>query len=167
METVELLSQSEEETRAMGESVGRSAAAGDVITLSGDLGAGKTRFAQGVAAGIGIAPSVPIVSPTFTLLNEYRGRLPLYHLDLYRLAGGGDAADLGLEEYLYGNGVSVIEWPERLGEHLPAERLHVEILVTGDESRVIRLLAAGTRYVAMLQEVVHAAKKLLTPLSDS
>jgi tRNA threonylcarbamoyladenosine biosynthesis protein TsaE len=163
----EILSSCEEMTRKLGELVGCLAQPGDVILLSGELGAGKTRFAQGVAAGAGVDPSVPVVSPTFTLVNEYRGRFPVYHLDLYRLSGGGDLGDLGIEELLHGRGVSVIEWPERLGEHLPLERVAVEIEVVGENSRRFRFSAFGDRHRAVVEALVQTAKNLLTPQTDS
>lgn len=156
---MEFLSHGEETTWRLGELVGRLAQPGDVVTLSGDLGAGKTRFSQGMARGVGVDPSVPITSPTFTLLNEYLGRIPFFHLDLYRLASG-DIADLGIEEYLYGNGLAVIEWAERLGAEVPAERLDVVIAVVDENRRLLRFSAFGLRHEELLRALFSAAKNL-------
>lgn len=116
---------SPEETTALGEVLGRLFRGGEVICLTGDLGAGKTHFAKGVAKGLGINETV--TSPTFTLINEYTGRLPLYHVDAYRLEDPEEAYDLGLEEYIYGDGVTLIEWPDRVAELLPEDYLTIEI----------------------------------------
>lgn len=116
---------STEATVDLGERLGRLLKGGEVISLTGDLGAGKTHFAKGVARGLEITGTV--TSPTFTLINEYSGRLPLYHVDAYRLGGVEEAYDLGLEEYIYGDGVTLVEWPDRVAGLLPADRLVVEI----------------------------------------
>ena len=111
--TVTLATASVEETEAIGARLGRAAAAGDVVALLGDLGAGKTAFVRGLAAGLGVPPHV-VASPTFTMIAEYAGgRLPLFHIDLYRLAPG-EADLLALREYVYGPGVTAIEWFDRL-----------------------------------------------------
>ena len=96
---------------------------GDVIAFHGDLGAGKTCFIQGIANAMDIRE--PVSSPTYTLINEYRAAFPLYHMDLYRLAGPEEAFDLGLDEYIDGNGLTVIEWAERTEELLPARTMHL------------------------------------------
>lgn len=119
---------SEAETRELGRSVGRAARSGDVVALHGPLGAGKTVFAQGVLAGLGCTGPCP--SPSFTLIHAYRGRLPAYHVDLYRLGPGAVAEDLGWEEILGGDGVAVVEWAEYLegaGGLLPDDRLEVRL----------------------------------------
>lgn len=99
---------------------------GSVVALLGELGAGKTRFVQGLAQALD-TPDV-VSSPTFTLVNEYRGRLPVYHIDLYRIQHADEALDLGLDEYVYGDGVTVIEWAERIEGLLPASAIRVRIL---------------------------------------
>ena len=112
---------------------------GDVLALHGDLGAGKTCFVQGLGAALRVRE--PVHSPTFTLINEYHGALPLYHVDLYRLAGSAEALDLGLDEYLDGDGVTVIEWAERAGSALPPRTIHIEFRPGGsEEERDIRIL---------------------------
>lgn len=116
--------------------------AGTIIALHGDLGAGKTCLVQGLARGLDIQG--PVHSPTFTLINEYRGRLPLYHLDLYRLRGEQDALDIGIEQYLPGDGITVIEWADRIQTLLPDQTFHV-LLDHGPEphQRTITLLPPG------------------------
>lgn len=119
---------------------------GDVLLLDGDLGAGKTSFTKGLAAGLGVHG--PVKSPTFTIIREYQdGRLPLYHMDIYRLEDGG-AEDLGLEEYFEGDGVSVVEWPEFLGLAMPEAYLLIQIVKdeADDEARHVHLTAHGARY---------------------
>ena len=128
-------SRSPEQTEAIGETLGRTLGPGDVLGLSGELGAGKTCFARGVARALGVHG--PVVSPTFTLVNEYHGRLPLYHVDAYRTAGVGDLASLGLDEYFDGAGVTVVEWADKLGFLLPGRAIRVDISGVGDEPRVI------------------------------
>ena len=127
---------SPEETRLLGETLARLAGEGVLFALGGDLGAGKTVFTQGVARALGIEE--PVTSPTFTLVNEYHGDCPLYHVDLYRMDGSADAWDLGLEEYLDGRGVVVVEWADRAGGLLDLPgvwRLFITIL-EGDEREV-------------------------------
>lgn len=117
---------SREETFALGEKVGRIARPGQVYTLSGDLGTGKTVFTQGVAAGLGIEETVN--SPTFTILQIYEeGRLPFYHFDVYRIGDVEEMDEIGYEDYFYGQGVCLIEWAELIGEILPEERIRVTI----------------------------------------
>ncbi len=126
---------------------------GDVLCLHGDLGAGKTVLARGIARGLGITG--PVTSPTFTLINEYSGRLPLYHMDVYRLEGPEDMADLGYEEYFYGEGVTLVEWAERVEEVLPSERLDVYLKVSPAEPelREISLIPRGKRYEELVKEL--------------
>jgi tRNA threonylcarbamoyladenosine biosynthesis protein TsaE len=127
--------------------------AGDFIALTGELGSGKTHFARGVAAGLGIEPSVPVTSPTYTIMNLYKGRLPLYHFDLYRLAGEQDAADLGFEEYFYGDGVCLVEWAERWQDILPDERLTVFFEYLDDNGRSISFEPRGALYELMVSKL--------------
>jgi len=122
--------------------------AGDVILLEGGLGAGKTVLAQGIAQGLGVED--PVTSPTFTLIHEYAGRLPLYHVDLYRLAGDADAAAIGLEEYIYGDGVTVVEWPDRAGGLLPDDHLTVLLSPIAETKRALRLTPLGQRYTRLV-----------------
>ena len=117
--------------QAFAEQLAPALHAGDVLLLDGDLGAGKTSFTKGLAKGLGITDYIK--SPTFTIIREYQaGRLPLYHMDLYRLEDGG-AGDLGLEEYFEGDGVSVVEWPDFLGEAMPEDYLLIHFLKDPDD----------------------------------
>jgi tRNA threonylcarbamoyladenosine biosynthesis protein TsaE len=124
-------------TSALGRALATAAAPGDVICLWGDLGAGKTHLAKAFGAGLGVADT--ITSPSFILMAEYEGRLPLFHIDLYRLADATDALAGGLIDDRQAAGVTLVEWPDRLGPALPARRLDVVIAGTGDEPRTITL----------------------------
>ena len=131
-----LISRSEEETRAAGESLASSLRSGDTVLLSGDLGMGKTVFARGVAAGLGVDPG-QVRSPSFTLVNRYPGRVPVYHVDLYRVEKLEDMDELGLEEILGGDGVAVVEWAERLGPYRPERAVEVHVTDRGGQVRAI------------------------------
>ncbi|OXM13741.1 tRNA (adenosine(37)-N6)-threonylcarbamoyltransferase complex ATPase subunit type 1 TsaE [Paenibacillus herberti] len=124
---------------------------GTVIALDGDLGAGKTRFSQAFAAGLGVQGTVN--SPTFTIIKEYEsGRLPLYHMDVYRLSLP-EADELGLDDYFYGPGVSLVEWASLIPELLPEERLEIHLTHLGDEQRLIVIRGKGPRYAAWCREL--------------
>ena len=138
-------------TRALAARLAAVAASGDLVCLVGDLGSGKTQFAKGFAAGLGVEGTVG--SPTFVLMAEYLGRLPLFHLDLYRLADAEDALSGGLLDDRQAKGVTLVEWAERLGPALPAGRLDVLIAGTGDEPRTIRLRAGDRRHARYLDAV--------------
>ena len=126
-----------EETLSFGILLGRQARAADIITLEGPLGAGKTTLTQAIGKGLAVPADQYITSPTFSLMHEYQGRIPLYHIDLYRLQGEEEIEELGFEDFLYGDGMTVIEWPDRLGSLMPADRLHIEIVpLKGDGRRV-------------------------------
>ena len=124
-----------EETTTAGKNLAARLKKGSVLALSGALGAGKTTFVKGIALGLGIAE--PVTSPTFAIIQEYEGRLPLYHVDLYRIKDSSELDDLGLEEYIYGDGVTVIEWPEKAADLLPEETIAVAIEVAADDFRRI------------------------------
>jgi tRNA threonylcarbamoyladenosine biosynthesis protein TsaE len=134
-----------EETLLVAEHLGRLLEPGDVIALIGELGSGKTVFARGLARGLEVPGSFAVTSPTFTLVNEYPGRLPFYHLDLYRISGPAQCGDLGLDELLYGQGATAIEWAERLGAELPEGRLEVHLTFLGESGRRLRFRAFGGR----------------------
>lgn len=124
-------------TRALGARIARRAAPGTVIALSGDLGAGKTCFIQGLAEGLGVEG--PVTSPTFIMIAEHAGRLPLYHVDLYRTESLAQVRQLGLEELLDGGGITAIEWGEKAEPLLPARAIRVRIRGAGDEPRTIEV----------------------------
>lgn len=147
---VRLATRSEEETRAFGARLAPLLAGGELIGLSGELGGGKTCLVRGLAEGLGIAPH-KVRSPTFTLVNEYSGgRLPLYHVDLYRLAAT-DVDRMALREYLYGDGVCAVEWFERLGEEAPY--LHLQLTFVGENERLLVATACGERYAELLDQL--------------
>jgi phosphoribosylanthranilate isomerase len=143
------VSQSPEFTRSIGEDIGRRIHTGSVVALCGDLGTGKTAFAQGVAAGLEVETSVR--SPTFIIINEHEGKYPFYHIDTYRLLSSNDMRDLGYEEYFYGEGVTVIEWAQKIEDLLPEEHLRVELEVLGDCDRKIVLIPFGEKYVKLVE----------------
>lgn len=129
-------------TNRLGQRLGELAEEGDIITLAGELGAGKTTLTQAIGRGLQVPPDCYITSPTFALLHEYPGRLPLYHLDLYRLSCQ-EIIDLGFEDYLYGIGLSVVEWPDRLDEIMPRDRLQIELETLSEQARLARLTWHG------------------------
>jgi tRNA threonylcarbamoyladenosine biosynthesis protein TsaE len=136
-------------TIELGERLGGVAAAGDLVCLWGDLGAGKTQLAKGFARGLGIDATVN--SPTFVLMAEYAGRLPLFHVDLYRLADATDALAGGVVDDRQSDGLTVVEWPDRLGAVLPTARLDVRFQGTGDEPRQIEIVARDGGYRRYLE----------------
>ncbi|MDY0235034.1 MAG: tRNA (adenosine(37)-N6)-threonylcarbamoyltransferase complex ATPase subunit type 1 TsaE [Gudongella sp.] len=140
------------DTIEFGEKLGVLLEPGDIICLNGDLGAGKTTLSKSIGVGLGILEY--ITSPTFTLINEYEGRLPLYHFDAYRLNSYEELEDLGYEDYFYGNGVCLIEWAEKISEYLPEKRLEIWMNRTkSDDERLIELKAFGERYKTLLEEL--------------
>ena len=143
-----MFSLNEEELIQWGQRLGTLLQAGDVLVLTGDLGAGKTTFTKGLALGLGI--SQMIKSPTYTIVREYEGRLPLYHLDVYRIEGDADSIDL--DEFLFGGGVTVIEWGHLLGEDLPDSYLELEILKEA-EGRCLHFTAHGSRAEQLIKEL--------------
>jgi tRNA threonylcarbamoyladenosine biosynthesis protein TsaE len=133
-----ITSQSVAETIEIGRSLAQQFRGGEVFALHGDLGAGKTCLVKGIALGLGITQD--ITSPTFTLINEYpTGRLPLYHIDLYRLDSPQDAINIGIEDYLTPTGITVIEWAEKISDLLPPHTRHIRLALIGENSRQIEL----------------------------
>ena len=151
---LELVTGKPEETQEIGRRIGALSQPGDVILMTGDLGSGKTCLTQGIAQGLGIREHA--LSPTFVIMREMHGRLPLYHVDLYRLDRLEETEDLGLDDYFYDGGVSVVEWAEKAMSLMPSERLLIEIEYVSDTHRKIRLRPIGTRYeeiVGQLRQV--------------
>lgn len=132
-----VISSSEQETRELGKRMAGKVTPGTVISLRGSLGAGKTVFAKGFALGLGITEA--IVSPTFTLVQEYDGRLKLYHLDLYRLSGEDEFESMGGEDFLYSDGVALIEWSEKIEDMLPDDTIFINITINEDLTRSIEI----------------------------
>jgi tRNA threonylcarbamoyladenosine biosynthesis protein TsaE len=146
---LELRSASPDETREIAARLARVAQPGDVVCLWGELGAGKTHLAKAIGAGLGVRDT--IASPSFILMAEYEGRLPLFHIDPYRLVSAEDALAGGLLDERQATGVTVVEWPERLGDALPVDRLDVRIDGTGTEPRTMALIAWSRRYRRYLE----------------
>jgi tRNA threonylcarbamoyladenosine biosynthesis protein TsaE len=144
------ISHSPEETISLGAQLGRRLFPGAVIALTGDLGSGKTCLVQGIAMGLAVPEEFYVTSPTYTIINEYPGRLALFHVDVYRLAGPGDLDDIGFDEIMAQDGLTVIEWAEKVADRLPKERLSISLLITGDRSRSIEIRACGKRYVEII-----------------
>ena len=143
---------------AFGKRLGSLLSPGDVIFLTGELGAGKTCFVKGIADGLGIKGS-SITSPTFIIVNEYTGKIPLYHIDLYRIGIIEDLRDIGMEEILYGKGVTAIEWAERIKDTLPDERLDVTLKWVDDKTRTIDIKAFGIHHREILKKLVYETKE--------
>jgi tRNA threonylcarbamoyladenosine biosynthesis protein TsaE len=154
-QTIDFISHSEAQTRRLGARLAELLNGGEVIALQGELGSGKTRWVQGMGQGLRV--SVHVTSPTFTLVNEYQGRLPLYHIDLYRINQPAEALALGLEDYLYGDGVTVIEWAERVADVLPADHLWITFRYLDDAKRRLTLSPSGEHYRQLLKDFQRLA----------
>ena len=135
-----------EETRALGTRLGRWARAGDIVACRGALGAGKTTFVQGFAAGLGVGGDDYVRSPTFALVHAYHGCIPLYHFDFYRLSSCAEVQDIGFEEYLEAGGIVIIEWANKFPEILPPMRLEVSIRIADSDRRWLQWMAYDTSY---------------------
>lgn len=142
------------ETRSLGRLLGEFAVAGLVVLLNGDLGAGKTCFAQGVANGLAVSPATPVTSPSYTLLNIHHGRLPLYHFDLYRLSRVEDLADLGYDEVAGGDGLTLVEWADRMTDELAAS-VAVSIELLAEQHRRFRFDALDDRGRELLGQLAR------------
>lgn len=155
---LELISHSPEETQAVGELLGKAAQAGDLFLLQGAFGAGKTVLTQGIARGLGVPDAV--TSPSYIIVNEYQGRLPLYHVDLYRLESPAEVLDLGLEDYLlYGEGVCVVEWADRALDLLPKEGLLVTLTYMDENRRRLSFSAQGESTQRLLAALSGQARR--------
>ena len=150
--TATLDTRSADETVRFGSFLGSRANAGWVIGLSGDLGAGKTTFTKGFAQGAG-AEAETVTSPTFTFLHVYHGRIPVYHLDLYRLDSEAQVRDLGVDEFIGGDGAALVEWFENVPVLLPPGRLEIRITVTGRDERRISVTSTSPEYDAVVKEL--------------
>ena len=151
MNRLELISHSPKQTQKFGVRIGELALAGDIFLLVGTLGTGKTCLTQGIAWGLNIKEYA--LSPSFVIVRELQGRLPLYHLDLYRLDHIEEIAELGLDDYLYGNGVCVVEWAEKGLSILPTEHLLIQISYLSDTERSFQLKPSGKRYLEMARQL--------------
>ncbi|MBY0124430.1 tRNA (adenosine(37)-N6)-threonylcarbamoyltransferase complex ATPase subunit type 1 TsaE [Bacillus sp. S/N-304-OC-R1] len=150
MHTYEFISKDPHDTFAFSKRLATLLQPGDVIALEGDLGAGKTTFTKGLANGLGIQRNVN--SPTFTIIKEYQGRLPLYHMDVYRVEDSFE--DLGFDEYFEGDGVTVVEWAHLIEDQLPHELLTISIYLDENQSRKLVLQPKGERYEELCKEIL-------------
>lgn len=148
-----LISNNIEETINLGRIIGEELNRGNIIALIGELGSGKTCITRGIARGMGISEEFHITSPTFTLINEYPGRIPLYHLDVYRLSGSGDLEDLGYEEYFYGKGAIVIEWADKIKDIIPPDSIFVYLKYLGEMKREIEISYEGDNTSEIIKRI--------------
>ncbi len=151
MSNLELVSQGPEQTQKLGLHIGELALPSDVYLLVGELGAGKTCLTQGIAWGLGIKEYA--LSPSFVIMRELYGRLPLYHIDLYRLDCIEESVELGLDDYLYGRGVCVVEWAGKALDILPREHLLIEIIYLSDTGRSFKIKPDGQRYLELVEQL--------------
>jgi len=151
MTSIKFISHSQEQTQRLGTRLGELAQASDVILLTGNLGSGKTCLTQGIAWGLGVKEYA--FSPSFVIIREYHGRLTLHHIDFYRLDHIEEIADLGLDEYLYGKGICVVEWAEKGMAVLPAEHLLINLSYISDTERSISLEPKGKHYTQLLKSL--------------
>ncbi|SDP04405.1 tRNA (adenosine(37)-N6)-threonylcarbamoyltransferase complex ATPase subunit type 1 TsaE [Desulforhopalus singaporensis] len=163
MQKIEFVLKRLDDTEKLGNLLGRLAVPGDVICLDGDLGAGKTALTQAIARGVGVDKSCYVTSPSFAILHEYPGKMVMYHMDFYRLEDSLEVEDLGFLEYIYGQGLTVIEWSARAAELLPENRLILELTLEEDLSRTVRgaagdpdnkfILAIRENFVTMTTDI--------------
>lgn len=146
---------SPDQTIRLGRVLGEMLSPGAVVALMGDLGTGKTVLAKGIARGLGVEDERGVTSPSFVLINEYRGRLPVYHVDLYRLQDSGEVENLGWEEFIFGPGVTIVEWAEKVSTLLPGERIEVHLQWADAEERRLVFIGKG-----------RAARNLVTRLGE-
>lgn len=158
MPALQIISSSPTETEELGSQLGLILPPGSFLALRGDLGGGKTCFTRGIVASAAPASAHMVASPTYAIMNNYPGAIPVYHFDFYRLSGDDDIAELGFEEYFYGTGVCVVEWSERLEELLPADHLVVAFDYLEQDQRSITISASGpvsSRVLEQLTEGCH------------
>lgn len=148
LQELTIVTHSAQETGELGEALGGLALPGDLLLLSGELGAGKTCLVQGIARGLGVQTIVR--SPTFVFATEHMGRLPLYHVDLYRVDDPREADGLGLDDYIEGDGLCAVEWAERASELFPAAHLLIEMAHVDTDDRSLRLIPSGQRYMELM-----------------
>ena len=147
-------STSSEETIRFGERVGKLLAPGHVVALVGELGAGKTTMVKGVVRGLGVIDKRAVKSPTFALVHRYEGRIPIYHFDAYRLISNQEMLDIGSDEMIYGDGVSIIEWADRVPECLPEEYLKITLIAVSESERNIEICSYGKCYDELINNLI-------------
>ncbi len=152
VEQLEILLKNLEETEEFGIKLGSLLKKGDILCLNGDLGAGKTTMTKSIGLGLGVEEY--ITSPTFALINQYSGRLPVYHFDVYRLENAHELYDLGFDDYFYGNGVCVIEWADKIEKMIPKERMVIDIEKgKSDDERILKFSGYGARFQELVKEL--------------
>jgi tRNA threonylcarbamoyladenosine biosynthesis protein TsaE len=151
-------SENAEQTEALGAALGRVLQTGQMVGLLGDLGAGKTCFVRGVGEGLNVAEETRVCSPTFTIVNEYGGRIPLIHVDFYRLGDADELFELGMDDYYWGGGAVLVEWADKFLETLPKDRLMLSFSCTGDETRDILVDATGPLHEELLGRWIGECK---------
>jgi tRNA threonylcarbamoyladenosine biosynthesis protein TsaE len=142
----------------LGKKLGVLLGSGDVVALFGEIGAGKTTIIKGIVAGLDVGSETLVTSPSFVIAKQYRGRIPVYHLDMYRCTNAEDLLSVGCEEYFYGGGVVLIEWAQNVQGILPDEYLRLEIEIAGDVDRAIRIVPLGQRYARRIGDAFQFQK---------
>jgi tRNA threonylcarbamoyladenosine biosynthesis protein TsaE len=163
-EDLVIITHTDEETIRLGRKLGSLLTQGDVVALTGELGSGKTWFSKGIALGLDVPADTVVVSPTFSLVNAYQGRCPFFHMDIYRLGELSDFLSTGLEEYLYEDGVTVMEWADRWPYVLPEWKIAVRIIILDDFSREFTFSGAHGRAAGILAEMEKS--RLQFPVDD-
>ena len=146
-----IIAKSPEETKKIGKEIGKLVRPGDLLAFYGELGAGKTCFIQGISQQLEVKDYV--TSPSFTIINEYQGKIPIYHFDLFRLNSAEEILELGYEEYFYGEGLTVIEWAEKIEQLLPREHLKIDIKFKDRYERIITFISQEDRFKKFLKEL--------------
>ncbi len=141
---------------ALGKKIASCLSAGMVVSLQGPLGSGKTTFTKGLVEGLFKTKKVTVKSPSFALVNQYDGPFPIYHIDCYRLNEGTDFDDIGIDDFLFSEGVAIIEWPERIREYLPKDTIAITIDHTGEKSRLFAIHSHNTVFMDKIRKVFHA-----------
>ncbi len=154
MDALAITTESPAETENEAARLASLLAPGDTITLSGDLGAGKTCFVRGLVTALSSCQGEMVASPTYAIMNEYSGDIPVYHIDCYRLKGADDAVELGFDELFQGRGISVVEWPERIAPLLPEDRLDIFFEYRGENERLIRYSPHGDRFEEVVSQLL-------------
>ncbi|HUV50625.1 MAG TPA: tRNA (adenosine(37)-N6)-threonylcarbamoyltransferase complex ATPase subunit type 1 TsaE [Anaerolineae bacterium] len=158
---IQIITRCLEETQLLGRNIGTSISAGTVICLTGDLGSGKTSFVQGLATGLGVPDDYYITSPTYVLINEYSGRYPLFHIDLYRIEDPVDFEDIGLYEILHGKGVVAVEWADKLSKDFLSEYVTIHFEILNDKSRKITITVDGHDKCNLIEEIKKLYKEIV------
>jgi len=153
--TFTITTESDQDTIRVGQEIGRLLLEGDIVGLVGELGSGKTWLTKGIALGLGVNPKTIVTSPSFTLVNEYRGRAILFHVDVYRLGSLDEALSAGIEETIYSGGVVLLEWADRWPEILPEQALMVKLLILDDHRRTIILSGRHARSIGILENLCN------------